>query len=256
MMRDGQALLRERVVFVFQKGKTCRVEQPSSVIREGVAAVLAGAGAPFEVTLVDSSTRIEAESSALAAWLRSPAFAPLAFVAHAAAAKRVSLEALIMDDAALEAQCGEALGLVRSYEHLRFYSAAQQKAGLADIALRRSVLDAALDWSRRLGLKLDTVHDALQLVQRCSAITSPGGGGGGGGAGGGAGGATGGGGGGGGGGAALLATPMWRLTLAACLMLAARQGEHPASLPGYDAVALATGERGGGREGARSHNTT
>jgi hypothetical protein len=61
MMRDGQALLRERVVFVFQKGNTCRVLQPSSLIPEG------GAGAPFEVTLVDNSTRIEAESSALAA---------------------------------------------------------------------------------------------------------------------------------------------------------------------------------------------
>jgi hypothetical protein len=105
------------------------------------------------------------------------------------------------------------------------------------------MLDAALEWSRRRGLKLDTVHDALQLVQRCSAITSPGGGGGGGGGAGGAGGAPGGAGGAAGGGAALLATPMWRLTLAACLMLAARQGERPASLPGYDAVALATGER-------------
>jgi hypothetical protein len=127
MMRDGQALLRERVVFLFQKGKSCRVEQPSSLIREAVAALLAGAGAPFEVTLSDATTRIEAEAGALAAWLRSPAFAPLAFVAHAAAAKRMTLEALIMEDQGLEAQCVEALALVRSYEHLRFFSATPQK---------------------------------------------------------------------------------------------------------------------------------
>lgn len=32
-------------------------------------------------------------------------------------------------DQALEAQCSEALGLVRSYEHLRFYSGAPVKVG-------------------------------------------------------------------------------------------------------------------------------
>lgn len=57
----------------------------------------------------------------------------------------------------------------------------RQQPGLTDIALRRTILDAALDWSKRLGLKLDTVYDALQLVQRCSAAGggggAPGGGG-------------------------------------------------------------------------------
>jgi hypothetical protein len=119
MMRDGEALLRERVVFVFQKGKACRVEQPSPLIRDAVAALLAGAGAPFDVTLVDgANTRVEADAACLAAWLRSPAFAPLAFVAHAAGAKRTPLEALLVEDAAAEARCGDALALVRGYERL------------------------------------------------------------------------------------------------------------------------------------------
>jgi hypothetical protein len=100
MMRDGPALLRERVVFVIQKGKACRVEQPAETIREAIATVLAGAGAPFEVTAPDgAAARIESEAGALAAWLRSPAFAPLAFVAHAAGAKRTPLQALITEDA-------------------------------------------------------------------------------------------------------------------------------------------------------------
>ncbi|KIY92629.1 Pentatricopeptide repeat-containing protein [Monoraphidium neglectum] len=128
MMRDGQGLLRDRVVFNFQKGKACRVEQPSALIRDALAAALAGAASPFEVALVDgATTRVEAESGALAAWLRSPAFAPLAFVAHAAAAKRMTLETLILEDQTLEARCNEALALVRSYEHLRCYSSAPKK---------------------------------------------------------------------------------------------------------------------------------
>ena len=251
-LRDGQALLRERVVFLFQKGKACRVEQPSALIRDAVAATLAGAGAPFEVTLVDggATTRIEAEAGALASWLRSPAFAPLAHVAHAAAAKRATLEALIAEDRALEAQCAEALALVRSYEQLRAAGAGGGAGsgsggagggGLSDLTLRRSVLDAALDWAKRLGLKRDTAYDALQLVQRCSAASSSSGG---------EGGSNGGG---GGGASALLVAPMWRLTLAACLMLAARQGEPPSALPGYDAVARVTGYQPEGVAAAEQH---
>jgi hypothetical protein len=115
---------------------------------------------------------------------------------------------------------------VRSYERLRFAPGGPApKAPLADAGLRASMLKQALDWAARLGLKPETAHDAFELLRRAGGApaSSPG-----------AGGDS-------GGGAALLAAPGWRLALAACLVLAARQGEHPAALPSYDAVSAATG---------------
>ncbi len=51
MSKDGHAMLRERVVFTFQKGKQSRIEQPSAQICEAVTQLLAGHGSPFTVTL-------------------------------------------------------------------------------------------------------------------------------------------------------------------------------------------------------------
>lgn len=80
---DATSLLRETVVFCLQKGKASRIEQPSSVICDAVRQMLAGHGSPFTVKLVDSTTQLEAPSSELASWLRSPAFSALSFLVHA-----------------------------------------------------------------------------------------------------------------------------------------------------------------------------
>jgi pentatricopeptide repeat domain-containing protein 1 len=80
---DATSLLRERTVFCLQKGKASRVEQPSAQICETVKTLLAGQGSPFTVSLVDSTTQLEAVSSELAAWLRSPAFSAVSFLVHA-----------------------------------------------------------------------------------------------------------------------------------------------------------------------------
>lgn len=80
---DATSLLRERVVFCLQKGKASRIEQPSAIICDAVRALLAGHGSPFSVTLVDSTTQLEAPSADLVAWLRSPAFSSLSYLVHA-----------------------------------------------------------------------------------------------------------------------------------------------------------------------------
>lgn len=114
--KDGVGLLRERTMFTFQKGKQSRIEQPSAHICDAVNQLLAGHSSPFTVTLVDNSTQLEADSAALASWLRSPAFAPLSFLVHASTVKRVGVDMLCGDDAALEARCIEVFALVRNYE--------------------------------------------------------------------------------------------------------------------------------------------
>jgi pentatricopeptide repeat domain-containing protein 1 len=80
---DATSLLRDNVVFSLQKGKASRIEQPSSMICESVRQLLAGHSSPFTVRLIDSTTQLEAASSELVAWLRSPAFAALTYLVHA-----------------------------------------------------------------------------------------------------------------------------------------------------------------------------
>lgn len=80
---DGGSSLRERVMFSLQKGKASRIEQPSAEICDAVTMLLQGHGSPFAVRLCDTTTQLEASSSELLQWLRSPSFAPLAHTVHA-----------------------------------------------------------------------------------------------------------------------------------------------------------------------------
>jgi hypothetical protein len=60
---------------------------------------LEGHGAPFSVSITDKGTALEAGSGPLVAWLRSPAYGPLAhLVAPGGGGKRLPLDALLASD--------------------------------------------------------------------------------------------------------------------------------------------------------------
>ncbi len=51
MSKEGTGVLRESVVFVLQKGKQSRVEQPSALLALRLGELLSGHAAPLEVEL-------------------------------------------------------------------------------------------------------------------------------------------------------------------------------------------------------------
>eukprot|EP00879_Flechtneria_rotunda_P011542 GHRR01012056.1.p1 GENE.GHRR01012056.1~~GHRR01012056.1.p1 ORF type:complete len:1048 (+),score=392.88 GHRR01012056.1:336-3479(+) len=217
---DATSLLRERVVFCLQKGKASRIEQPSSTICEAVGLLLAGHGSPFTVRLVESTTQLEAVSSELVAWLRSPAFSTLSYLVHANSAKRLSVEQLVSEDLALEKSCTDALSYVRTYEQLRGYHK-QVQPNLHDPlgpTTRQQLLDLALQYGNFFRFQPETCYDAWELLQRLliAGASPPLG-------------ASGG--------------QMWKLMLVACMLMAARQpaAEPPHNIPSYDMVCLNTG---------------
>ncbi|KAF6259499.1 hypothetical protein COO60DRAFT_1700790 [Scenedesmus sp. NREL 46B-D3] len=217
---DATSLLRDSVLFSLQKGKASRIEQPSSVICESVRQLLAGHSSPFTVRLVDSATQLEAASSELVAWLRSPAFAPLAYLVHANSVKRLSVEQLVAEDVALDKSCTDALSYVRTYEQLRGYHK-QLQPNMHDplgTSSRQQLLDLALHYGSCFRFQPETCYDAWELLQRLlmAGATPP---------------------------LGTNAAQWWRLMLVACMMIACKQpaAELPGAIPTYDVVSLNTG---------------
>lgn len=95
-----------------QKSKQTRCEQPAGVIHEQLVALLGGHGAPFQTTCTQQAITLECASSELLAWLRSAAFAPLVHLVSGAPLRRLSADALVAEDAALEARCADAYNAI------------------------------------------------------------------------------------------------------------------------------------------------
>jgi pentatricopeptide repeat domain-containing protein 1 len=78
-----------------------------------VSGMLGGASSPFECRLMDQSVVLEAPALQLVAWLRSPLFAELVFLAQCSHLKKMTLDLLFSEDVAIAARCIEAFTAVK-----------------------------------------------------------------------------------------------------------------------------------------------
>eukprot|EP00195_Chlamydomonas_chlamydogama_P002941 CAMPEP_0202920168 /NCGR_PEP_ID=MMETSP1392-20130828/76710_1 /ASSEMBLY_ACC=CAM_ASM_000868 /TAXON_ID=225041 /ORGANISM="Chlamydomonas chlamydogama, Strain SAG 11-48b" /LENGTH=991 /DNA_ID=CAMNT_0049613653 /DNA_START=44 /DNA_END=3019 /DNA_ORIENTATION=+ len=209
LVKDGPGAFRSKIMFTLHKSKQARSEQPLAAIQEAVSALLVGGGSPLLVQVLDNTLALEAPSSALIAWLKTPAFAELTFLAQGSHVKKMTLDALFGEDVAVAARCTEAFAAVRRVEDARLINLALYNPAV--LQQRAQVAQLALKYSAAFGFKEDTMYDGLQLFDMVMSR-----------------------------GMAINAN-IWPLYLCACLLLAAHQGEAPNSWPTYDQVSLLTG---------------
>jgi hypothetical protein len=68
--------------------------------------VLAGYDAPFSIRQLEGAVHLEVASAELGAWLKSPAFVPLLHLVQGSAARRLTSEALLHEDGAVQMRWG------------------------------------------------------------------------------------------------------------------------------------------------------
>lgn len=209
--KEGVAFLKQAVRFSVQRTKSNRVEQPPAAIAAALTSLLAARKAPFTVSLQDNNIAIEAAAQDLAQWMHTPDFSLLTSVIQSSGSmRRVSAEALFVEDMALEARCHEAFAAVTAFEASH---AAAICASASQLLLypRTQMVQLVLKYQGTFQFQEDTAYDALHLMDRVIASGMP------------------------------LGNNAWPLALCCCLLLAARSSEPSCVQPTVEGVAALTG---------------
>lgn len=178
----GPAATPIRVAIVTDRGRGAK-EQGNLVVKEAVAALMSGWGAPFKPqSELGSTGTLEANGIDVATWLLSDVFEGQLFayfpctdvlptVANAGQSPGAlaSVGAMLDDpgsqkESAVEQRCTEAFAAVRLFE--KTHCLALQNMGFAYLQRRSELVARCADLTAALGIRSEAGHDAVLLMDR------------------------------------------------------------------------------------------
>lgn len=175
---EGETGLPRVMAIVTDAGKASK-EQGNCIVKEAVAAMMNFWEAPFRpVQHCTYSAVLEATAEQVAGWVVSEAFAaqiaslfPMADPHKGFDPYSAPDESSIAKEEQVLQECHEAFGAVQHFEGT--HGLVLQNMSAAYVQQRPALISRMLDFSSRLALKDEVVHDAVLLLDRTASTATP-----------------------------------------------------------------------------------
>lgn len=174
---DGEAGLPRCMAIVTDVGKASK-EQGNCIVKEAVAAMMNFWEAPFRpVQNCTYAAVLEATAEQVSDWVTSEAFAaqiaslfPMGDPQKGFDPYSAPDESFLAKEQQVLEECGEAFTAVQHFEGT--HGLVLQNMGAAYVQQRPALISRMLDFSSRLGLKDEVVHDAVLLLDRTASTAT------------------------------------------------------------------------------------
>lgn len=160
----------QTVSLVLNKGKPSR-EHTYPAIRAALCAMLTAWSAPLELVDIAQGCRIEGAAAEVAEWVRTPPVerAASGFAMREESPRNLHRDAYFHEDSLVEARCAEAFAAVRRFESVYAATAAAVAEEGGSTEQRKEQFRAAAMLAARMGLSDEVLYDGFLLIEKALA---------------------------------------------------------------------------------------